>query len=84
MDASSEISYNIIHTQSSVCAKSGVDVHIAALLELPQIRPVLQINRKTHKKENLKAGRGERRGEGEEKGEGRKRRGQRRRKKKKE
>lgn len=65
MDASSGISYNIIHTQSSVCAKSGVDVHIAALLELPQIRPVLQINRKTHTKESLKAGRGERRREEE-------------------
>lgn len=71
MDASSGIPYSIIHTQSRVSAKSGVDVHKAALLELPQIRPVLQINRTTHTKESLKAGGGERRG-------------QRRRKKKKE
>lgn len=67
MDASSGIPYSIIHTQSRVSAKSGVDVHKAALLELPQIRPVLQINRKTPTKESLKAGGGERRGE-EEKG----------------
>lgn len=67
MDASSGIPYSIIHTQSRVSAKSRVDVHKVALLELPQIRPVLQINRKTHTKESLKAGGGERRGE-EEKG----------------
>lgn len=64
MDASSGISYNIIHTEFRVWAKSGVDVHIAALLERPQIRPDLQINRKTHTKESLKAvGRGRRREE---------------------
>lgn len=65
MDASSGISYNVIHTEFRVCAKSGVDVHIAALLELPQIRPVLHINGKTHTKESLKAVGGGKRREAE-------------------
>lgn len=65
MDASSGILYNIIHTEFRVCAKSGIDVHIAALPELPQIRPVLQINGKIHTKENLKAVGGGRRREAE-------------------
>lgn len=75
-DAYLGILYNVVHTQPRVYVKSKVDMHIAALLELPQIRYVLQINRKTqtHTKESLNTW--------EEEREGRRRKGGRRRKRK--